>query len=108
MDLHQLIKDMHSNVLLYIQSYDINRLSRFLSGYLVRKRDMNISLTKEEKNFRDKFTTWVRIYYRETKFNTTVEGFILLHSNGSHYNAIKKFFELYKMWYQKEFNEEPW
>ncbi len=91
-DFYQLLQKIEKRPSLYIGKNSIFNLQAFLDGYYFARRELNIPLTEEEKEFQN-FLNWIR-----EKFNIETgqlwSSIILFHS-ADESNAMQRFFSLF-------------
>lgn len=89
---YQLIKKIEKRPSVYIGKKSIFNLQAFLDGYYFARRELNIPLTEEEKEFQN-FLQWIR-----EKFNIETGQLwssIILFQAGDETRALNRFFSLF-------------
>jgi len=95
MELKKLIENIEKRPYMYLYNDDIRTLATFIDGYLMGKD--YVELSDEEKEFRQNFSEFVQKYY-DAPCNKSWGNTILYYE---HYqSSLKKFFDLYKRWYE--------
>lgn len=94
MELKNLIISLEKRPFMYIDDTNIYMLSTFINGYLYGKSDLSVM----EQEFRNSFSIWVQEYYGASLSSTWSKTIYYYEQN--HHNAYKRFFDLYKRWYE--------
>lgn len=92
MEFYELIEKIKQRPSLYLGKPSLENLQVFLDGYLFARRQLNISLTEQEKQF-EAFQEWIEEKFAQK--NTQSWTRIILFYSQDEQTALSRFFELF-------------